>query len=200
MRADVDSRLRSGAIESCLRMNAGITALTHFSQRYPKVVPVQQSHNASASHGFLSLSLSLSLSRRRFQYLQSTKMCFSRSTFLFFTQVASTPFAFSMQTRSHRLRRAASAPSAAWRIGAAIFFRRKSRRGCRMTPIIYDAYYTPRASNMSSNTRFVKVAMPPCMQWSMYNKALHHHLADERAWAQVSKAFRSAAARGTRTL
>ena len=87
MRADVDSRLRSGAIESCLRMNAGITALTHFSQRYPKVVLVQQSHNASASHGFLSLSLSLSLSRRRFQYLQSTKMCFSRSTFLFFTQV-----------------------------------------------------------------------------------------------------------------
>ena len=69
-----------------------------------------------------------------------------------------------------------------------------------MTPIIYDAYYTPRASNMSSGTRFVKVAMPPCMQWSMYNKALHHHLADERAWAQVSKAFRSAAARGTRTL
>ena len=61
MRADVDSRLRSGAIESCLRMNAGITALTHFSQRYPKVGLVQQSHNASASHGFLSLSLSLSL-------------------------------------------------------------------------------------------------------------------------------------------
>jgi len=59
VRADVDSRLRSGAIESCLRMNAGITALTHFSQRYPKVVLVQQSHNASASHGFLSLSLSL---------------------------------------------------------------------------------------------------------------------------------------------